>query len=123
MEVFKDEFTTRDNIQEEMLRMLLKRLIILCTRLFKEQEEVTYAVEELDLLRRFHLLVEQHFRKKQQVSDYAKILFKSPKTLANVFAKNNEPSPLKQIHERMALEARRMLWFTDKQVNEVAWEL
>ncbi|MEM9024693.1 MAG: AraC family transcriptional regulator, partial [Bacteroidota bacterium] len=38
-QVFLDEVQTRDNIQGEMLRMLLKRLIIKCTRLAKAQLE------------------------------------------------------------------------------------
>ncbi len=35
-EVFEDEFATPDQIQGDMLQMLLKRLIIICTRLAKE---------------------------------------------------------------------------------------
>lgn len=37
VEVFKDEYENRDNIQGEMLRVLLKRLIIKLTRLVKSQ--------------------------------------------------------------------------------------
>jgi len=123
LEVFKDEFATRDNIQEEMLQMLLKRLIILCTRMLKEQEDITRSQHQLDLIRQFHVLVEMHFRERQKVSDYAKMLHKSPKTLANLFAQNKEPSPLRQIHERIALEAKRLLLFTDQSIKEVGYEL
>jgi AraC-like DNA-binding protein len=123
LEVFKDEFATRDNIQEEMLQMLLKRLIILCTRLLKEQENITGSQHQLDLIRQFHVLVEMHFREKQRVADYAELLHKSPKTLANLFAQHREPSPLRQIHERIALEAKRLLLFTDRSIKEVGYEL
>ena len=123
LEVFKDEFATRDNIQEEMLQMLLKRLIILCTRLLKEQEHITGSQHQLDLIRQFHVLVEMHFRDKQKVADYASLLHKSPKTLANLFAQHQEPSPLRQIHERITLEAKRMLLFTDRSIKEVGYEL
>ncbi len=34
--MFIEEFETVDNIQEDMLRMLLKRLIIIATRLAKQ---------------------------------------------------------------------------------------
>jgi AraC family transcriptional regulator, transcriptional activator of pobA len=123
LEVFKDEFATRDNIQEEMLQMLLKRLIILCTRLLKEQKDITGSQHQLDLIRRFHVLVEMHFRDKQKVADYAEMLHKSPKTLANLFAQHREPSPLRQVHERIALEAKRLLLFTDQSIKEVGFEL
>ena len=122
-EVFVDEFDTKDTIQEEMLRMLLKRLIIICTRLFKEQSPFEYKEDELDVIRHFHVLVELNYKKKQRVADYAELLNKSPKTLSNLFAKNNEQSPLRQIHERIALEAKRLLYYTDKSIKEIGWEL
>lgn len=122
-EVFLDEFDTKDTIQEEMLRMLLKRLIIICTRLYKDQSETKYKEDELDVIRQFHVMVEKHYKIKQKVSDYAEMLNKSPKTLSNLFSKNNEKSPLRQIHERIALEAKRMLHFTDMSIKEIGWEL
>ncbi len=123
LEVFMDEFDTKDTIQEEMLRMLLKRLIIICTRLFKDQSEVKYKEEELDVIRQFHVLVEKNYKEKQKVGDYAELLNKSAKTLSNLFSKNSEKPPLRQIHERIALEAKRLLYFTSKSIKEIGWEL
>jgi len=61
--VFLDELNTKDNIQAEMLRMLMARFIIKCTRLLKNQEGVveTPKSSKVDLLRSFNLLVEEHF--------------------------------------------------------------
>ncbi len=123
LQVFEDEFATKDNIQEEMLRMLLKRLIILSTRLFKEQSDVKYKEKELDVIREFHVLVELNFKEKQKVADYAALLNKSPKTLSNLFTQNGEKPPLRQIQERIALEAKRLLLYTDKSIKEIGWEL
>ena len=123
VQVFIDEFETVDNIQEDMLRMLLKRLIILCTRLLKEQAPLSYQADELEIIRQFHILLEQHFRTLQRVAAYAELIHKSPKTLANLFATNGELPPLKQIHQRMALEAKRLLLYTDKTIKEIAYEL
>ena len=122
--VFEDEFRDNDNLQGEMLRMLLKRLIVIITRAAKKQllPEATPA-PEYDLSRQFSLLVEQHFREKHQVADYASLLFKSPKTLSNVFRKLGGKTPLQFIHERIVLEGRRLLLYTDKPVAEIADEL
>lgn len=122
--VFVDEFTTPDTIQGEMLRMLLKRLIIIITRAAKVQllPEDT-AAPEYDLSREYSLLVEKHFREHHQVSDYASMLFKSPKTLSNLFKKLGQKTPLQMINERLALEGRRLLLYTDKPVAEIADEL
>ena len=122
--VFIDEFGEHDAIQGEMLRMLLKRLIIKVTRLAKRQhlaEEM--PARELDIVRRFNLLVELNFREKHQVQDYAGLLHKSPKTLSNLFKKAGAKSPLKIIQERIALEGKRLLLYTDQDVAEVAYDI
>jgi AraC-like DNA-binding protein len=122
--VFDDEFSTKDAIQGEMLRMLLKRLIIKLTRLAKEQYLApALSDKDLDIVRRFNLLVENHYRKHHAVSDYADLLNKSPKTLSNLFALYNQQSPLQIIHQRIALEAKRLLLYTDKSAKEIAFEL
>lgn len=124
VEVFVDEFTTRDNIQGEMLIMLLKRLIIKTTRLAKEQL-ITPDLKEsqIDVVRKFNVLVDTHYKQNKQVNEYADMLFKSPKTLSNLFAKYNQKSPLHIIHERIVLEAKRLLMYTSKSSKEIAFEL
>lgn len=122
--VFDDEFSTRDSIQGEMLRMLLKRLIIKLTRLTKEQYLNPGLTEsDLTIVRRFNLLVENNYRTLHAVSDYADLLNKSPKTLSNLFALYNRQSPLQVIHERIALEAKRLLLYTDKSTKEIGFDL
>ncbi|QKZ11355.1 AraC family transcriptional regulator [Spirosoma sp. KUDC1026] len=122
--VFYDEFSTQDTIQGEMLRMLLKRLIIKLTRLGREQYvDGALSDKELTLVRRFNLLVEINYRTLHNVRAYADLLNKSPKTLANVFALYNQQSPRQIIHERIAMEARRLLLYSDKSTKEIAAEL
>lgn len=82
-EVFKDEFENRDNIQGEMLRMLLVRLIITITRLAKEimVPEASTDEPKFNMVRKYNLLVEIHFKDQHAVQFYAAHLFKSPKSL------------------------------------------
>ncbi|OAV42940.1 AraC family transcriptional regulator [Lewinella sp. 4G2] len=123
-QVFLEEFANYDTIQGEMLRMLLKRLIIKVTRIAKEQHlQEELPSQEYDLLREFNLLVEKNFRQYHQVQDYAGLLFKSPKTLSNLFKKAGAKSPLKIIQERISLEAKRLLRYTDKDVAEIGYDL
>lgn len=124
-QVFIDEFNTADNIQLEMLQMLLKRLIIIITRLAKVQYIPGTGLndDKLDTIRKFNLLVENNYKKQHQVQFYAKELNKSPKTLSNLFALYNHKSPLAVIQERILLEAKRLLYYTDKSAKEIAFEL
>jgi AraC-like DNA-binding protein len=125
VQMFEDEYTEEDDsIQGEMLRILLKRLIILTTRLGKQQyvsDELT--VEDSDIVRSFNLLVEQKFREFHQVQDYASMLNKSPKSLTNLFAKQNNEAPLQVIKNRLVLEAKRLLKYSSKTSKEIAFEL
>ena len=124
LEVIIEEFKTADNIQGDMLQMLLKRLIIICTRLAKEQLIVAELKDnQIDLIRQFNVLVDMHFRSKRKVKDYADLLHKSPKTLSNLFAIYNQKSPQQIIQERVVLEAKRQILFTDKQNQEIAYDL
>lgn len=122
--VLTEEFSVRDANQEEMLRILLKRFIIRCTRLARQQILKRQDKQsDIDLVRQFNILVEEHFRTKKTVLEYADLLFKSPKTIANVFHKYSDETPLQIIHNRVIMEAKRMLYFTDKTAKEIGYEL
>ncbi len=125
LEMLKDEFETVNHVQSEMLQVLLKRLIIIVTRLAKDQyiNEDELPGDKLDIIRKYNFLVETHYKKEHQVSFYAEQLFKSPKTLSNLFALYNHKSPLQIIQERLAQEAKRLFFYTDKTAKEIAYEL
>ncbi len=120
-EIILEELETQDSIQEEMLRVLIGRLIIKTTRLIKNQDYTTILKDDkLELLRSFNLLVEEHFRKEHSVVFYAALLNKSPKTISNYFSKYHK-SPLQIIHDRIVLEVKRLLTYSDKSAKEIAY--
>ena len=121
--IFLDELETTDTIQAEMLRMLMARFIIKTTRLLKsESHQTSIKKVKNDTLRHFNLMVETHFKEEHSVAFYAEKLNKSPKTLSNSFAKYNR-SPLQIIHERIVLEAKRQLLYTEKSSKEIAYDI
>jgi AraC-like DNA-binding protein len=122
--MFQIEMESKDELQLEMLQMMLKRFIILCTRIYKNQTNFNkLGSNEIDLVRDFNFLVEQYFKSKHTVKAYADLLHKSPKTLSNIFALVSDKTPLQIIHERKLLEAKRMLRYTEKPIKEIAYEL
>lgn len=126
VEVFKEEFDNNDTIQGGMLRMLLVRLIILLTRLAKEQMLQQHAQqheEKFQLLRQYNLLVELHYKQEHEVSFYAAKLFKSPKTLANAFARFGTGTPSQILHNRLLVEAKRCLQYGASSIKEIAFAL
>lgn len=123
--IFSDEWQLRDDFQGEMLRTLLKHLIIKTTRIAKQQSESyqQFSEEKMDIVRNFSLILEGNFKKEHGVSFYAAALNKSPKTLSNIFAILKQSPPSKLIQKRIILEAKRYLHYTDKSAKEIAYEL
>ncbi|MGN7821541.1 helix-turn-helix domain-containing protein [Chitinophaga sp. 22536] len=124
-DVFIEEFKTSDHIQHEMLLMLLKRLIIYVTSLAKSGYLPSRKVpdERFHIIRKFNLLVEANFKTEHSVSFYAGLLCKSPKTLSNLFALYNQKTPSQIIQDRIVVEARRLLVYTDKSIKHITFEL
>ncbi|WP_163377579.1 helix-turn-helix domain-containing protein [Cyclobacterium sp. SYSU L10401] len=122
--VLQEEFDTRDQNQEEMLRLLLKRFIIRITRLARKQLfNKKLPEKELELARQFNVMVEENFKTHRQVADYAALMNRSPKTITNIFAQQGDKRPLEIIHDRLILEAKRLLLYTDRSSKEIGWEL
>ena len=125
MEMFTEELKSHDNIQNEMLLALLKRLIMTVTRLARSEyvPKKTLADDKFHIVRKFNLLVEADFRKEHSVAYYAERLNKSPKTLSNLFAIYNNKTPLQVIQERIVIEAKRLLQYTDQSIKQITFEL
>ncbi|MDD3522581.1 MAG: helix-turn-helix domain-containing protein [Bacteroidales bacterium] len=115
------EYNEDDSHKEEMLRLHLKRFIIACTRIARNK----YAIEPGNesafyLFRKFVILVDENFREKKKVGDYAQMLNRSSKTLTNLFSLYKLPTPLQIIQERIEAEAKRLLLYSDKSAKEIA---
>ena len=68
-----------------MLRIILKRFIITCTRIAREMFDVDPGRENtFDVIRQFYVLVDSHFKEKKQVQDYADIFAVLPDTFQSV---------------------------------------
>jgi len=114
----------KDRMQGEMLRTLLKRFIIGITRIARKAYiSPDLSDDKLDLVRMFNLLLEGHYKNEHEVQFYAQALNKSPKTLANLFAMIGVPAPSNLIKNRVILEAKRYLQYTDKSAKEIAYAL
>ena len=118
--IFMNECGVQDDLQEEMLRIILKRFIITCTRIAREKFFVDRKKEKrFDIVRQYYVLVDKHFKEKKQVQDYADMLCRTPKTLSNLFSEYGFPPPLRVIHERVEAEAKRLLLYTSKSAKEI----
>lgn len=122
--VFMAELNNKDEMQIEMLQMLLKRFLIIATRIYKDENKIVHFQEtKMDVIRNFSFLVEVHYKTKHTVAEYADLMNKPAKSLTNLFANHIEKSPLQIIQDRIFLEAKRILLNSEKSIKETAFEL
>ena len=77
--IMREEFESRDHLQDEMLRVLLKRFIILCTRIAENRQGVRKEKNgmQFETIRKFYVLLSIPIsKKKKQVQEYADMLNK-----------------------------------------------
>ena len=123
-EIFQMEMEEKDDLKLDMLRVLLKRFLILFLRVYKnENNNLPSDNVNVGLIREYNFLVEKNFKTYSKLSDFAKLLHKSPKTLSNIFKKYIDKTPLQIINDRRMLEAKRLLKYTDSTIQEISEEL
>jgi AraC-like DNA-binding protein len=120
------EFNLNDSSLEEMVRTYLKQLLIRATRSWKRQHltnEVTDQQSDLEFFRKFTRLVDEHYKSKHTVADYADFLCMAPKTITHKFNRLRLPQPNEVIKNRIILEAKRLLVHTSLTAKEIAYDL
>ena len=124
--LINEELSVAQLQQEEMLRVYLKQLIIFSTRLWRIQQLGVLnssADHDTGFFRQFSLLVENHYRDKHAVADYAEIMGIAPKTLTHKLRKMHRSQPNEIIKDRIILEAKRLLIHTSMSAKEIAYQL
>ena len=121
----QSEITNEDTTTEEMLRILLKLIILKSTRIWKQQHQLSVAEQQSDVqfLRRFSKLVEENYKTHHKVADYAEMLFITPKNLSKKISLLSKETPNDIIKNRIILESKRLLAHTNLSVKEVAYSL
>lgn len=109
----------------EMLRSLVKIFLVLVHRYGVRDGSLPLNTTKAShrLFVQFRRLLEQNFDSLHTVSDYAQRLNVSAKTLSNSVQECSKKAPLAYINDRIILEAKRLLQFTNMMVKEVAYQL
>ncbi len=104
-----------------LLRFYLNIILTECRRLFENQQPATpVAMNNIQqLVNRFEALIEQHYREKHFVRDYAKMMCITPNYLNTVISHATGKSAGELIRERIMMEAKRLLLYQKGTVAEV----
>lgn len=109
--------------QQRMLTAYLGVLLTFLSRLYSEQYPNADHSAETVLLKKYQSEIDEHFRELREVGDYASILHISAGHLSEVVKSQSGKPAIKHIHDRVIMEARRLLFHTEGSLKEIAFDL
>lgn len=128
---FIEDILTRLNAEHQnpgewQQRMLVAYIAVLLTymsRLYTAQYKSSGNAADKRLLRSFLAHTDKHFRELREVSDYASLMHISAGYLGELVKEQSGKPAIKHIHDRIVLEARRLLLHTNDPIKEIAFDL
>jgi AraC family transcriptional regulator, transcriptional activator of pobA len=113
-----------DKHQHAYLRNIVHNLLISSDRLLAPMAglEIQTGNDE-EYGHRFKVLIDQDFKKSKRVAQYAEKMFITEKRLLKAITRLYGKPPKELIDERILLEAKRLLLFSDSTVKEISVDL
>ena len=108
---------------KHFLRSLLYYSLIHINRAYQEQFQIQGQFFEDQLILRFRRLLEKNIRSAHKVSEYAKRLQVSKSHLNRVLKKQFGKSCSEIIKNRLLVEIKRDLLYTDASISEISYDL
>ena len=111
--------------REWMIGSYLFQLFITVHRSYTRQELIITEHNRTNssILERFSKLVEIHFKNTHGVKEYADMLHVTPNHLNRLIKQQSKKTASSIIQERIILEIKSLLKYSDKTISEIAFEL
>jgi len=123
LDLMHGEFQNNNPGREEVLRNGLDMLLVRIAR-YCDQNTLRAPIHSLSQqVARLQRLIETNFREMRLPNEYAEKMNISPKHLNALCKRTLNKTVTDLIHERVILEAKRLLAFTDLRIKEVADDL
>jgi AraC family transcriptional activator of pobA len=117
------EYNTRNNWQNTMLLAYTKVLLIYLSRLYEQQFSKATVQPNRLLLKSYQSKIENWYTQLHDVAAYAGMMNISAGHLSEVIKEQSGKPAIVHIHERLIVEAKRLLFHTDQSVKEIAFAL
>lgn len=114
------EYALNLQAKEEALRNFLDLLLIRITRLWDNHQPIPGKVTHVVQVRKLTQLIETHYKKIKTPGAYAKLMNLTPNHLNTLCRQSFRRTVTEVIHDRIILEAKRQLAYTDRGVKQIA---
>lgn len=115
-----NEYSGAKNFHQEAIQSYLNIFVFSCKRFYEESHE---SYKPGTLYNDFRILLENNFKVNHQVNFYADQLNITPKKLGQIIKSNSGTTAIELIHQRLILEAKRLLKHSDKAIKEICFGL
>ncbi len=123
MNTIANNVTTARSIARTLMAAILYQLVSIKVNQKDNETETQPFSRRLNYVSDFMKLVRENFRKERSVGFYAERLYISPKYLSLVIKEVTGKSAAAWIDECVILEAKNLLKFSGKNVQQIAYEL
>jgi AraC family transcriptional activator of pobA len=123
LEKITAENRSSDNWHNSMLMGYMRILFIYLSRLYTEQFSNKDNAQDRVLLKKYLSKIEENYLDAHEVGSYADMLNISAGHLSEVVKAQSGKPAIIHIHDRLILEAKRLLFHTDHSMKEIAFRL
>jgi AraC family transcriptional activator of pobA len=118
------EYEQPADLQDELLYAHVRVLLLTLGRCCMRQPGYAELAPEIpSLYARLQASIEAHYHTRRDVPAYAQLLHLSANHLNTVIKEQSGKTVLQHLHERQLLEAKRLLFHTQRSVKEIAFNL
>ncbi len=114
----------RNTFSEEILKHYLQVVLYKCLDLYKKRMK---TVDELPnsqrLFVKYQSLINNYYLSKRTVKEYADLLHVTPNHLSETIKESTGKNALHYINQRLLLEAKNLLKYSDDDVKQIAYTL
>ena len=117
----QNEYTSSNSDKIQVIASWMSLFLISCRRIYLSQSHSSEKhLLKNETTRKFKKLVEENFAENKSVSEYASLLNITPGHLNDTIQKELGKTASELIHERIVLEAKRLLYHSEKSIKEIA---
>jgi len=117
------EFRIRESGYMELIKNYLNQLLYLLKREKEKLHSKNNHTKSEQLCSSFLSLIEEHFKSKKKVYEYAAVLEITPNYLSEIVQENLNATALSFIHKRILKESEYLLSYTDMAIKQVVLKL
>ncbi|MFC1564462.1 AraC family transcriptional regulator [candidate division KSB1 bacterium] len=119
----ENEINAFKDYSEDMLRAVLYQILVFLNRLYNTFQGIEHSGKKSVHVNRFVNLIEENFSEMHRVKDYAVKLNVTPNHINYLSKKHMNCSAKQLICNRIILEAKRLLLYSDLSISEIGYKL